>query len=359
MKPVQVLNYAAIEKLIQKGNKKKATAATSMNSVSSRAHTIVQLVFKQVFKNETGSLMQRESIINLIDLAGSERLSKSQTSGQQFKEGIAINLSLTTLGNCISVLCQKSEYPNIRVPYRESNLTKLLMNTLGGNSKTVMIAAISPSEDNYAESLSTLRYADRAKQIKCNALINEDPKDRIILSLQEEIARLKSMMEGGNAGIGSQIAIDVGEYERQKREMAESMKKQIEENEQYITEMKRSYDSKLAEAEKKALEMDEKLCAYRRSERLKKNMRVSSEAPARAQSMRTQVKDKSSEKISKVAEENAPGFEDISAVADNVASCIEDASSDTLDDFATGSDKLAPDTDDDDPITVILFLLFR
>ena len=221
-----------------------------------------------------------------------------------------------------------------------------------------MIAAISPSENNYAESLSTLRYADRAKQIKCNAIINEDPKDKIILSLQEEIAKLKSMMGGGSI-VGSQIDIDVEEYERQKREMAENMKKQIEENEQYIADMKRSYDSKLAEAEKKALEMDEKLCAYRRSERLKKNMRVSSEAPARAQSMRTQVKDKSSEKISKVAEENAPGFEDISAVADNVASSIEDASSDTLDDFATGSDKLAPDTDDDDPITVILFLLFR
>jgi hypothetical protein len=313
MRPVQVLNYAAIEKLIQKGNKKKATAATSMNSVSSRAHTIVQLVFKQVFKNETGSLMQRESIINLIDLAGSERLSKSQTSGQQFKEGIAINLSLTTLGNCISALCQKSEDPNIRVPYRESNLTKLLMNTLGGNSKTVMIAAISPSEDNYAESLSTLRYADRAKQIKCNAMINEDPKDRIILSLQEEIARLKSMMEGGNE-VGSQIAIDVEEYERQKRDMAESMKKQIEENEQYIADMKRSYESKLAEAEKKALEMDEKLCAYRRSERLKKNMRVSSEAPARAKSMRTQMKDKSSEKISKDAEENATGSDGIAPI---------------------------------------------
>jgi hypothetical protein len=132
MKPVQVLNYETIEKLIEQGNKNKSIAATSMNSVSSRAHTIVELVFKQVFKNESGSLMQRESIINLIDLAGSERVSKSQTSGQQFKEGVAINQSLTTLGNCISALCKKSEDPNVRIPYRESNLTKLLMNTLGG-----------------------------------------------------------------------------------------------------------------------------------------------------------------------------------------------------------------------------------
>lgn len=257
MKPITVADYASIERLIEQGNKNKSIAATSMNSVSSRAHTIVELVFKQTFKNESGSLMQRESIINLIDLAGSERVSKSQTTGQQFKEGVSINQSLTTLGNCISALCKKADDPNIRIPYRESNLTKLLMNTLGGNSKTIMIAAISPAENNYAETLSTLKYADRAKQIKCNAIINEDPKDKIILGLQEEIAKLRNMM-GGNTTLGSNTEIDIEEYERQKREMAENLKRQIEENEQSIAEMKKSYEAKLAEALKKTEEMNKK-----------------------------------------------------------------------------------------------------
>ncbi len=146
MKPIPVMDYSTIERLVEQGNKNRSIAATSMNATSSRAHTIVELVFKQTFKNESGNLMQRESIINLIDLAGSERVSKSQTTGQQFKEGVAINQSLTSLGNCISALCKKASDPNIRVPYRESTLTKLLMNTLGGNSKTIMIAAISPAE---------------------------------------------------------------------------------------------------------------------------------------------------------------------------------------------------------------------
>ena len=139
MKPITVLNYDAIETLIEQGNKHKSIAATSMNAVSSRAHTIVELCFKHTYKNETGSVMQRESIINLIDLAGSERVSKSQTTGQQFKEGVAINQSLNSLGNCISALCKKSEDASVRIPYRDSNLTKLLMNTLGGNSKTIMV----------------------------------------------------------------------------------------------------------------------------------------------------------------------------------------------------------------------------
>lgn len=255
MKPIQVQDYATIQKLIEQGTKNKSIAATSMNAVSSRAHTIVELNFKQTFNNESGSRMQRESVINLIDLAGSERVSKSQTSGQQFKEGVAINQSLTTLGNCISALCKKADDPNVRIPYRESNLTKLLMNTLGGNSKTIMIAAISPAENNYAETLSTLRYADRAKQIKCNAIINEDPKDKIILGLQEEIQKLRNMM-GGKTQIGNDV--DVEEYEKQKREMAENLRRQIEANEQSIEEMKKSYEAKLSEALAKTSEMNKK-----------------------------------------------------------------------------------------------------
>jgi hypothetical protein len=159
LKPVQVINFAGIEKLIEQGNANKTIAETKMNATSSRAHTIVELVFKQTFKNEKGNLMQRQSIINLIDLAGSERAGKTGATGERFKEGIAINLSLTSLGNCIAALAsQSTNGKTVIVPYRDSALTKILMNALGGNSKTVMIAAISPSDNNYDETLSTLRY---------------------------------------------------------------------------------------------------------------------------------------------------------------------------------------------------------
>ena len=153
-----VSNYKAIEKLMEQGNINKTIAETKMNATSSRAHTIVELNFKQTYKNAAGNMMQRQSVINLIDLAGSERASKTEATGDRFKEGVAINLSLTSLGNVIAALAQNSSGQNVKVPYRDSTLTKLLMNALGGNSKTIMIAAISPSDNNHAETLSTLRY---------------------------------------------------------------------------------------------------------------------------------------------------------------------------------------------------------
>lgn len=154
-----VLDFQAIQKLIDRGNQNKTIAETKMNATSSRAHTIVELVFKQTYRNETGSLMQRVSNINLVDLAGSERVDKTGATGERMKEGISINLSLSSLGNCIAALAQQSSgNHNVKVPYRDSILTKLLMNALGGNSKTVMIVTISPSDNNYDETLSSLRY---------------------------------------------------------------------------------------------------------------------------------------------------------------------------------------------------------
>lgn len=139
MKPTPVCNYSSIEKLMEKGNANRIIAETKMNATSSRAHTIVELTFKQTYKNAEGNMMQRMSVIDLIDLAGSERVAKSETTGDRFKEGVAINLSLTCLGNCIAGLAQQAVGQNVRVPYRDSVLTKLLMNALGGNSKTVMV----------------------------------------------------------------------------------------------------------------------------------------------------------------------------------------------------------------------------
>ena len=168
-----------------------------MNATSSRAHTIITINFVQKYKNPAGKEMSKSSMINLVDLAGSERADQTGATGDRLKEGAAINLSLTSLGNVISALAENSSGKNVRVPYRDSVLTKLLMNALGGNSKTIMVAAVSPADINYDESLSTLRYADRAKQIKCKALVNEDPTEKLIKSLQEENAKLKELLKSG------------------------------------------------------------------------------------------------------------------------------------------------------------------
>jgi hypothetical protein len=171
-----------------------------MNATSSRAHTIFQIVLKQTSTTQLvdgdSLFSEKSSRINLIDLAGSERVSKTNATGQRLKEGSCINVSLTTLGNVINKLAEASNDSgkNVFVPYRDSILTWLLKDSLGGNSKTIMVAAISPSDFNYSETLSTLRYANRAKNIKNKAIINEDANIAIIRELKEEIERLKSLL---------------------------------------------------------------------------------------------------------------------------------------------------------------------
>lgn len=163
----------------------RTVAATQMNATSSRAHTIVSIEFKQ--KQVTaGKKMEKLSVINLVDLAGSERQAKTQAQGDRLKEAIGINQSLTTLGQVITALAEKAESKkDVFVPYRNSALTRILQNALGGNSKTIMICAISPASDNYDESLSTLRYADQAKKIKNKPIVNESETDKLIRSLKE------------------------------------------------------------------------------------------------------------------------------------------------------------------------------
>lgn len=137
--------------------------------------------------------MEKLSVINLVDLAGSEKSGQTGAEGQRLKEGCAINQSLTNLGTCISVLADKAtgKGKNAIVPYRNSSLTRILQNALGGNSKTIMICAISPASMNFEESLSTLRYADRAKKIQNKAVINESPQDKLIRELKAENEKLK------------------------------------------------------------------------------------------------------------------------------------------------------------------------
>ena len=147
--------------------------------------------------------MEKLSVINLVDLAGSEKAGQTGAEGQRLKEGCAINKSLTVLGNCISILAEKAggKAKNAVVPYRDSNLTRILQNALGGNSKTIMICAISPAALNYEETLGTLRYAYRSKKILNKAKVNESVQDKMIRELKTENDKLKeALMKAAAAG---------------------------------------------------------------------------------------------------------------------------------------------------------------
>merc|ERR1739842_199234 len=149
--------------------------------------------------------MGRVGKLNLVDLAGSERQSKTGAMGERLKEATKINLSLSALGNVISALVDGK---STHIPYRDSKLTRLLQDSLGGNARTVMVANIGPANYNYEETLTTLRYANRAKNIKNKPVINEDPKDALLREYQEEIKKLRALLAGqlGADGIKALLA---------------------------------------------------------------------------------------------------------------------------------------------------------
>ncbi|XP_036261982.1 kinesin-like protein KIF1C isoform X2 [Molothrus ater] len=192
-----VASFADIADLMDSGNKARTVAATNMNETSSRSHAVFSIVFSQRRQDPLSELAtEKVSRISLVDLAGSERADASGAKGIRLKEGANINKSLTTLGKVISALAEatsKKKKPEF-IPYRDSVLTWLLKENLGGNSRTAMIAALSPADCSYEETLSTLRYADRTKQIRCHAVINEDPNARLIRELRREVTRLRELL---------------------------------------------------------------------------------------------------------------------------------------------------------------------
>ncbi|XP_017960229.1 kinesin-like protein unc-104 isoform X8 [Drosophila navojoa] len=197
-----VTDYQDIHDLIDEGNKARTVAATNMNETSSRSHAVFTIFFTQRRHDTMTDLVtEKVSKISLVDLAGSERADSTGAKGTRLKEGANINKSLTTLGKVISALAEVSvsKKKNSKkadfIPYRDSALTWLLRENLGGNSKTAMIAAISPADINYDETLSTLRYADRAKQIVCKAVVNEDANAKLIRELKEEIQKLRDLLK--------------------------------------------------------------------------------------------------------------------------------------------------------------------
>lgn len=166
-----------------------------MNEQSSRSHSLFTIYIETAEDDSNGEQRIKAGKLNLVDLAGSERSSKTGATGTTLKEGIKINLSLTALGNVISALVDGK---SAHIPYRDSKLTRLLQDSLGGNTRTVMIAACSPADYNYEETLSTLRYAARAKAIKNKPKVNEDPKDALLKQYEDEIKKLKAMLGNMN-----------------------------------------------------------------------------------------------------------------------------------------------------------------
>ncbi|XP_038015506.1 kinesin-like protein KIF17 isoform X2 [Motacilla alba alba] len=186
-----VHSVAQCEQLMDAGCRNRAVAFTLMNKGSSRSHSIFTVCMEICALDERGQDHLRAAKLNLVDLAGSERQARTGATGERLKEATKINLSLSALGNVISALvdgrCR-------HIPYRDSKLTRLLQDSLGGNTRTLMVACVSPADDSYEESLSTLRYASRARNIRNKPCINEDPKDTLLREYQEEIKKLKAIL---------------------------------------------------------------------------------------------------------------------------------------------------------------------
>ena len=242
-----VTSFEEINKKMDEGYNNRTIGSTLMNATSSRAHTIVTIEFRQitVFAKKKS---EKLSMINLVDLAGSERTGLTGATGDRLKEGCNINKSLLILGNVINCLADKAigKNKNMLPPYRDSALTRILQNALGGNSKTIMICALSPASINYEETLSTLRYADRAKKIQNKAVVNESEHDKMVRLLKEENGSLKKMIED----LQKKLMGGEGEMGSEEQEAYNELKEQYEANQLAMNDMQKTFEEKLEEAKK-------------------------------------------------------------------------------------------------------------
>uniref|UniRef100_A0AAG5DC42 Kinesin motor domain-containing protein n=1 Tax=Anopheles atroparvus TaxID=41427 RepID=A0AAG5DC42_ANOAO len=251
-----VTSFLDIDNLMAEGNKSRTVAATNMNSESSRSHAVFTVVLTQTLIDTlSGVTGEKVSRVSLVDLAGSERAVKTGAVGDRLKEGSNINKSLTTLGLVISKLADSTggagggggKNKDKFVPYRDSVLTWLLKDNLGGNSKTVMLATLSPAADNYEETLSTLRYADRAKRIVNHAVVNEDPNARIIRELRKEVETLREMLKhatGSNFGDMKRVDIHdkLAESENLMKQISQTWEEKLEKTEQIQSERQQALE---------------------------------------------------------------------------------------------------------------------
>ncbi|XP_038110780.1 kinesin-like protein Klp98A isoform X2 [Culex quinquefasciatus] len=239
-----VSDYGEIQNCMVQGNNQRTTASTNMNDTSSRSHAIFTITFVQArYLDDMPS--ETVSKIHLVDLAGSERANATGATGQRLKEGAHINKSLVTLGSVISALAEQTNPTHnkriLYIPYRDSILTWLLKDSLGGNSKTIMIAAISPADVNYSETLSTLRYANRAKNIINKPTINEDPNVKLIRELREEIFKLKGMLSSDDSSLlepSLKVLEDLHKKEAQEKVLTEEWTEKWREAQSILREQK-------------------------------------------------------------------------------------------------------------------------
>ncbi|CAH1153752.1 unnamed protein product [Phaedon cochleariae] len=246
-----VTAFQDIDNLMAEGNKSRTVAATNMNSESSRSHAVFTVILTQTLTDSRNGVSgEKVSRMSLVDLAGSERAVKTGAVGDRLKEGSNINKSLTTLGLVISKLADQSTGSKNKdkfVPYRDSVLTWLLKDNLGGNSKTVMVATISPAADNFEETLSTLRYADRAKRIVNHAVVNEDPNARIIRELRQEVEALKEMLKHATGSpVGDTQRVDIhlklSESEKLYKEVSQTWEEKLMKTERIQNERQQALE---------------------------------------------------------------------------------------------------------------------
>ncbi|KAM6174113.1 kinesin-like protein KIF17 [Erethizon dorsatum] len=306
------------ERIMETGWKNRAVGYTLMNKDSSRSHSIFTISIEIYAVDERGKDHLRAGKLNLVDLAGSERQSKTGASGERLKEATKINLSLSALGNVISALvdgrCR-------HIPYRDSKLTRLLQDSLGGNTKTLMVACLSPADNNYDETLTTLRYANRAKNIKNKPCINEDPKDALLREYQEEIKKLRAILAqqlspgGLSALLSGQLPLSPAQVEEKllsssvvQQDMEAEKQLIREEYEERLARLRADYE---AEQESRA-RLEEDITAMRNSydvrlSTLQENLRKGTEAVLKAEVLHN-VKVLSRAEFASMSE-HAPAFQ--------------------------------------------------
>ncbi|KAH7166148.1 kinesin-like protein [Dactylonectria macrodidyma] len=247
---VPVRNYDEILRFMKRGDSSRTVASTKMNDTSSRSHAVFTIMLKQIHHDmETDETTERSSRIRLVDLAGSERAKSTEATGARLREGSNINKSLTTLGRVIAALADPKALRGGKrkdvVPYRDSILTWLLKDSLGGNSKTAMIACIAPSD--YDETLSTLRYADQAKRIRTRAKVNQDQ-----MSSAERDAQIAAMAEEIRV-----LQLSVSDS-RQREKSAKDAEEKLEEYQDRVAAMQRMMEERgmVAESKIKKLETE-------------------------------------------------------------------------------------------------------